>query len=84
MKRIDSAEEISAVVQPSLLQRDDKDAGSADGAGSDQRSQEGDGDHGPALVNVSAGEDSRGPLRDHQILGPSWKEGPLRHCLELG
>ena len=74
MKRIDSAEEISAVVQPnSFCQRNDKDAGCADGAGSDQRSQEGDGDHGPAVVNISAGEDNRGPLRDHQILCPSWK-----------
>ena len=55
MKRIDNADEISAVLQPnSLLQRHDEYALGAPRAGADNRGQEGDPDHHRAVVDVAA------------------------------
>ena len=50
-----------------MLQRDDEDAGRADGAGRDQRGQEGDADHHPAVVDIAAGE---GAASQFEIIEP--------------
>ncbi len=57
MKRIDSAEEISAVVQPnSFCSGTMKTPGAPTVPADDQGGEEGHGDHHPAVVDVAAGE----------------------------
>ena len=48
-----------------LLQRHDEHAGRADGAGRDQRGEEGHADHRPAVMNIAAGEGGGQPVRNH-------------------
>ena len=57
MKRIDSAEEISAVLQPnSFCSGTMKTPGAPTVPAADQRGEEGDADHRPAVMDVAAGE----------------------------
>ena len=58
-RRSASADEICALSQPnSRSQRNDQHAGRAHGAGRDQHGQEGDADHDPAVMDITAGESS--------------------------
>ena len=52
-----------------LLQRHDEDARRADRAGGDQRGEEGDADHHPAVMDIAAGERGCEPVRDHGAPG---------------